>query len=210
MYAFQKLISSRFINQTYPVFRRISAFGNRFQNSHSTTTLPTGYLWRLAFPSFNEYLTCLKWWPFKFSIFENRVRYSKTQKILVSRKQCDIERLRQNFLSKGGLWRLAFPSFKEFFTPQKWWPFWIFKFFKNAKHENACISKTMLVKAILMKILIHGVNLLSSWPNFKNKSFVLPKMEAIWDFSHFWQNLVSRKWDSDFGKNFDPQGICED
>ena len=39
MYAFQKLISSRFINQTYPVFRRISAFGNRFQNSHSTTTL---------------------------------------------------------------------------------------------------------------------------------------------------------------------------
>ena len=39
MYTFQKLISSRFINQTYPVFRRISAFGNRFQNSHSTTTL---------------------------------------------------------------------------------------------------------------------------------------------------------------------------
>ena len=39
MYAFQKLISSRFINQMYPVFRRISAFGNRFQISHSTTTL---------------------------------------------------------------------------------------------------------------------------------------------------------------------------
>ena len=43
MYAFQKLISSRLINQTYPVFRRISAFGNWFQNSHSTTTLPLQY-----------------------------------------------------------------------------------------------------------------------------------------------------------------------
>ena len=35
-------------------------------------------------------------------------------------------------------------------------------FFKNAKHKNACILKTMLDGAILTKCLTHGVILLSS------------------------------------------------
>ena len=35
-------------------------------------------------------------------------------------------------------------------------------FFKNAKHKNACISEIMLDRAILTKILIRRVTLLSS------------------------------------------------
>ena len=33
--------------------------------------------------------------------------------------------------------------------------------FKNAKHKNACISKTMLDRAISTKFLTHRVSLLS-------------------------------------------------
>ena len=60
-----------------------------------------------------------------------------------------------------------------------------FEFFlKNAKHKNACISKTVLDRAILVKILICRVTLLVGDPILKN-NFVLPKMAAILNFRIF-------------------------
>ena len=44
-------------------------------------------------------------------------------------------------------------------------------FFKNAKHKHACISKTVLDRAISMKFLTHRITLLSSRPNFQKKNF---------------------------------------
>ena len=56
-------------------------------------------------------------------------------------------------------------------------------FFKNAKHKNACILKTVLGRAILMKFWTRRVTLLSD-PVFK-KIFVPPKMVAILNFRIF-------------------------
>ena len=57
-------------------------------------------------------------------------------------------------------------------------------FFQNAKHKNACISKTVLDRAISTKVFD---------PNCKTQKCL-----------HFENNV--RK--SDFRKIFDPQGIC--
>ena len=65
-------------------------------------------------------------------------------------------------------------------------------FRKIAKHKNACISKTVLDRAISTKFLTHRVSLQSSHANFQ-KNFVLPKMAAILNFRIFAQKLQNTK-----------------
>ena len=75
------------------------------------------------------------------------------------------ERFRQNFLSTGDLWRLTFPSFKEFFTHQKWGSLSIFKFVtKSAKHQIASVSLTVQDRAISSKVLKHTVSKITTLP----------------------------------------------
>ena len=57
-------------------------------------------------------------------------------------------------------------------------------FRKIAKHKNACISKTLLDRAISTKFLTHRVSLQSSHANFQKKNFS-QKMAAILSFRTF-------------------------
>ena len=73
-------------------------------------------------------------------------------------------------------------SWQKFLSPQKWWPFWIFKVF--AKHKNAYISKTVLYGANSTKFLTCWVSLQSSHANFPN-IFVSPNIADIFNFLIF-------------------------
>ena len=64
-------------------------------------------------------------------------------------------------------------------------------FFKNAKHKSACISKTMLDRAILVKFLTHRESLLSTRPSFQI-FFVRPKLVAILNFRSFHKNCKTQ------------------
>ena len=86
-------------------------------------------------------------------------------------------------------------------------------FFQNAKHKYACISKTVLDRAILTKFDPQG-NSGEQMVQF-SKMFCPAKNGGYFQFSNFSQKsqntkmLVSRK-SCDCGKIFNPQGICED
>ena len=73
-------------------------------------------------------------------------------------------------------------SWQKFLSPQKWWPFWIFKVF--AKHKNAYISKTVLYGGNSTKFLTCWVSLQSSHANFQN-IFVSPNIADIFNFLIF-------------------------
>ena len=87
-------------------------------------------------------------------------------------------------------------------------------FFKNAKHKNTCISKTVLHTVISTKFLTHRVTLLSGLPSFQ-KHFILSKMVAILNFLQKLQNtknacISKTVRQSNFAQIFYPQGVCED
>ena len=60
-------------------------------------------------------------------------------------------------------------------------------FFKNEKHRNAYISKTMLDRAISTKLLTHRVSIKTSLSMFQ-RIFHSPKMAAILNFQFFFKN----------------------
>ena len=108
-----------------------------------------------------------------------------------------------------------FAIFKTIYPPQKWRPFWIFKFLpKMAKHEFASISLTVRDRSISSKFLTHRVSKECNLYNFQ-KNFPSPKMVAILNFRIFAKNgqtricfyLLNRARLSDFVEIFDPQGI---
>ena len=86
-------------------------------------------------------------------------------------------------------------NFQEIFVSPKMAALLNFRIFlqKIAKDKNAYISKTMLDRVILTKLLTHRVSLQIN--TFIQKIFVLPKMAAVLNFSQKLQNtkmLVSR------------------
>ena len=85
-------------------------------------------------------------------------------------------------LMLGGRYTPRQWSWQKFLSPQKWWPFWIFKVF--AKHKNAYISKTVLYGANSTKIWTCWVSLQSSHANFQN-IFVSPNIADILNFFIF-------------------------
>ena len=85
-------------------------------------------------------------------------------------------------LMLGGRYTPRQWSCQKFLSPQKWWPFRIFKVF--AKHKNAYISKTVLDGANSTKFLICWVSLQSSHANFQN-IFVSPNIADILNFRIF-------------------------
>ena len=65
-----------------------------------------------------------------------------------------------------------------------------FEFFANiAKHKNACVSKTVLDRAISTKFLTHRVSLQSSHANLKKKIFS-QKNGGHFEFSNFSQKYL--------------------
>ena len=74
------------------------------------------------------------------------------------------------------------PVFKKILSHQKWQQFQFCEFFATiSKLKIAYISKTVLDRAILTKVLNHRVSLQSSHANFQ-KNFVSPKMATILNF----------------------------
>ena len=84
-------------------------------------------------------------------------------------------------LMLGGRYTPRQWSWQKFLSPQKWWPFWIFKVF--AKHKNAYISKTVLYGAKSTKFWTCWVSLQSSHANFQN-IFVSPNIADIFNYVH--------------------------
>ena len=105
--------------------------------------------------------------------------------MLVSRKPCQIERIWQTFWPRWYMWRLAFPSFNEYFTHQKLRPFlWVCKQTtlpnfqkkkklpfpkmgaiinfqicdKSPKHQIASVCVTVQDRAISSKFFKHTVS----------------------------------------------------
>ena len=64
-------------------------------------------------------------------------------------------------------------------------------FQKIAKHKNAYISKTMLDRAISMKVLTHRISLQNSHDNFQ-KNFVSPNISTILNFRIFRKNCKTQ------------------
>ena len=85
-------------------------------------------------------------------------------------------------LMLGGRYTPRQWSWQKFLSPQKWWPFWIFKVF--AKHKNAYISKTVLYGVNSTKFWTCWVSLQSSHANFQN-IFVSPNIAYIFNFFIF-------------------------
>ena len=82
----------------------------------------------------------------------------------------------------------SFPNFQKNFCLSKnggHFEFGIFR--KIAKHKNACISKTVLDRAISTKFLTHRVCLQSSHAYFQRK-YCLAKKAAILNFRIFRKN----------------------
>ena len=82
-------------------------------------------------------------------------------------------------LMLGGRYTPRQWSWQKFLSPQKWWPFWIFKVF--AKHKNAYISKTVPYGVNSTKFWTCWVSLQSSHANFQN-IFVSPNIADIFNF----------------------------
>ena len=85
-------------------------------------------------------------------------------------------------LMLGGRYTPRQWSWQKILSPQKWWPFWIFKVF--AKHKNAYISKTVLYGVNSTKFWTCWVSLQSSHANFQN-IFVSPNIADIFNFFIF-------------------------
>ena len=85
-------------------------------------------------------------------------------------------------LMLGGRYTPRQWSCQKILSPQKWWPFWIFKVF--AKHKNAYISKTVLDGANSTKFLTCWLSLQNSHANFQN-IFVSPNIAHILNFQIF-------------------------
>ena len=140
---------------------------------------PTAYLWRLAFPSFNKYFTHQKWRP--FWIFEFFTKIAKHKNACISKTVRD-RVISAKFLDHRVSVKTSLSKFQRIFHLPKMVAILNFRiFFKNVKHKNACISKTVLDKAISTNFLTRNIALLSRWPSFQ-RFFVPPKMVAILNF----------------------------
>ena len=89
--------------------------------------------------------------------------------------------------------RTSLSKFQRIFHLPKMAAFLNFQiFFKNAKHKNACISKTVLNRAISMKFLTRRITLMSSRPNFQKKNCPV-KNGGHFEFSNFSQKSQNTK-----------------
>ena len=98
-------------------------------------------------------------------------------------KNCEYLRKAISFaLMLGGRYTPQQWFWQKILSPQKWWPFWIFKVF--AKHKNAYISRTVLYGANSTKFWTCWVFLQSSHANFQN-IFISPNIADILIFLFF-------------------------
>ena len=108
---------------------------------------------------------------FDFSNFSQNLQNTKMLISLLDRA------ISTKFLIQGYLCGVANPIFKTFWCRRKW----SLIFCKNCQKRLISLSKTVLDRVILMKVLTHRVSLKSTNHNFQKK-FLLSKMAAILNF----------------------------
>ena len=132
-----------------------------------------------------------------FRIFFAKI--AKHQNACISKTVPDRANLAK-FLTHRVSMKTSLSKFQRIFHSPKMVAILNFRIFcKNAKLKNACISKTMLDRAISMKYLTHRVTLLSSWPNFQ-KNYVPSIMAAFLNFRIFKKKLQNTKKASSISK----------
>ena len=140
---------------------------------------------------FKKCLSRQKWRPFWIFEFVAKIAKHKIAYIL----KAVLDRVNSmKFLTHRVSLQSNYPSFQKILSRQKWWPFWIFKFFgKITKHKNACISKTVLDRAISTKFLTYRVSLQSSHANSKKKKNCFAKNGGHFEYSKFFVKIAKHK-----------------
>ena len=134
----------------------------------------------LGYPVSQKILSRQKWrpfWIFKFFAKHKNTCISKTVWDRAMSTKLLPHRVSVKTILSKVQWIFHLPKMSAILSFQS--------FFKNAKHKNACILKTVLDRAISMKFLTHRVTLLSSWPNFQKKICLIKNWRPIWIFKFF-------------------------
>ena len=157
-----------------------------FENSLKTTPARfmkfAGYLhWEVGF-SGSEISLILK---NEMAAAVSSLKIAKHKNAYISKTVLD-RAISTEFLTNRVSLRSSYPNFQKIFVSPKNGGHFEFSA-KIAKHKNAYISKTVLDRAILAKILTHRVSLRRSYPIFE-KIFISPKMAAILNFRIFHKN----------------------